>query len=317
MKIVVLDGYTLSPGDLRWDRLKALGECWIYDRSTRDEAIIRAQDAEVLLTNKACVDEEVLRAANALRYIGVLATGYNNVDVEAAAARGIPVSNVPSYGTASVAQLTFALLLELTQHVGHHAETVRRGKWSECPDFCYWDFPLVELEGLTLGIIGLGRIGRAVARLGDAFGMRLMAYTRHPPQSGWDFVSFVDFDTLLAESDVVSLHCPLTEATRGLIDRNRIGQMKSSAFLLNTSRGALVNEEALAEALDAGRLAGAGVDVLNEEPPRNGSPLFKAKNCYITPHLGWGTRAARERLMQAVIENIEAFLQGRPQNVVN
>jgi glycerate dehydrogenase len=317
MKIVVLDGYTLNPGDLSWEPLKALGECEIHDRSAPEEVVPRAREAEIVLTNKTVVNAESIPLLPRLRYIGVLATGYNVVDASAAQARGVPVTNVPTYGTRSVAQMTFALLLELTQRVGHHAQTTRSGRWNQCPDFCYWDFPLIELDGLTIGIIGFGRIGRAVSELAAAFGMRLLVHSRSQPEGLPACARCVGLDTLLRESDVVSLHCPLTEKTRNLMNRERLSLMKPTAFLLNTSRGPLVDEAALAHALNAGTLAGAGLDVLALEPPRDGSPLFQAPNCYVTPHVAWATRSARSRLLDIAVENVRAFLKGRPQNVVN
>ncbi len=315
--IVVLDGFTLNPGDLSWDDLRALGDCSIHDRTPVDQVVERARAAEVVLTNKTVVNREHITALPELRYIGVLATGYNNVDVLAARERGIPVSNVPSYGHHSVAQMTMALLLELTQHVGHHAATVREKRWSASPDFCYWDFPLIELCGLTMGVVGFGRIGRRVSELAAAFGMNVLVHTSHPPKVFPPGLTFVDFNRLLAESDVVSLHCPLTPSTKNLINRERLSQTKPTAFLLNTSRGALIDDAALAEALNAGKLAGAGLDVLSIEPPPRDNPLFSAKNCLITPHIAWATRSARSRLLKAAVENLAAFLKGAPQNVVN
>jgi glycerate dehydrogenase len=315
-KIVVLDGFTLNPGDLNWDELNSLGPCAIYDRTSPTEVLGRAKDAEIVLTNKTVLNREHIQHLLELKYIGVLATGTNIVDLAAARERGIPVTNVPAYGTRSVAQTTLALLLELTQQVGHHARTVREGRWTRSPDWCYWDYPLVELDGLTMGIVGLGRIGLAVAELAAAFGMKVLACTSHSKGEP-AFVRLVELQTIFRESDVVSLHCPLTEQTRNLVNAERLLWMKPSALLLNTSRGALVDEQALADALNAGRLAGAGVDVLSAEPPPAENPLLKAKNCLITPHLAWGTRAARARLLKIAVENVRAFLQGRPQNVVN
>ncbi len=317
MKIVVLDGHTLNPGDLSWDELESLGDCAIYDRTPPQEVVARAQEAQAVLTNKAVLDRDAIERLSDLEYIGVLATGYNVVDVAAASERKIVVTNVPTYGTHSVAQMVFALLLELTQRVGHHARTVREGRWTSSPDFCYWDYPLVELHGLTIGIVGFGRIGRAVSEIALGFGMKVLVYdvfVLHPPVPN---VEFVDLDTLFAQSDVVTLHCPLTPDTEGLIDAERLAQMKASAFLINTSRGAIVKERDVAEALEAGRIAGAGLDVLAVEPPRADSPLLTARNCLITPHIAWATRAARARLIKAAVDNLRAFLKGRPQNVVN
>jgi glycerate dehydrogenase len=316
MNTVVLDGFTLNPGDLDWADLQALGPCTVFDRTSADQVLLRAAEAEMVLTNKTVLSRDTIHRLPRLRYIGVLATGTNIVDLEAARARGIPVTNVPTYGTRSVAQFAFALLLELTQHVGHHAQTVREGRWTRSADWCYWDFPLVELDGLTLGIVGLGRIGRAVGQLGAAFGMKVLACdpsaTALPP-----FVQPVELDALFRASDVVSLHCPLTPQTARLVNARRLALMKPTAFLLNTSRGPLVDEPALAEALNAGRLAGAAVDVLSVEPPPADNPLLSARNCLITPHMAWGTRAARSRLMHIAVENVHAFLAGKPQNVVN
>ncbi len=317
MQLVVLDGYTLNPGDLDWSPLAGLGDLQVFDRTRREEIIPRAADAEIVLTNKTVLDAPIIAALPRLRYLGVLATGYNVVDLEAARARGVPVTNVPGYSTPSVAQLTFALLLELTHHVGRHSAGVRAGRWSRNPDFCYWETPLVDLAGLTFGVIGFGQVGRAVARLARAFEMTVLVHTRTPPATLPSEGRLADLDTLLRESDVVSLHCPLTEATRHLINRERLTLMKPGAFLLNTGRGPLVDETALAEALSSGRLAGAGLDVLSTEPPPPNHPLFTAPNCVITPHLGWATRAARERLLRQAAENILAFLAGQPVHVVN
>jgi glycerate dehydrogenase len=314
-RIVVLDGYTLNPGDLSWQGLFALGDCRIYDRTPADCLVERARDAEILLTNKTVLGQEVLERLPLLRYIGVLATGYNVVDVSAARQRGIPVTNVPTYGTRSVAQMTFALLLELTQHVGHHAGSVREGRWSASEDFCYWDYPLIELDGLIMGLIGLGRIGRATADLAKAFGMRVLGYD--PLVSPVEDIESTDLENLLRTSDVVSLHCPLTEDNQRLIDARRLAMMKPTALLLNTSRGPLIDETALADALNAGRLAGAGLDVLAVEPPTVDNPLLRANHCLITPHIAWATRAARSRMMETVLANIRAFLAGRAENVVN
>ncbi|HOX55872.1 MAG TPA: D-2-hydroxyacid dehydrogenase [Candidatus Paceibacterota bacterium] len=315
-QIVVLDGFTLNPGDLDWTELASLGPCDIHDRTSPAELLRRAAGAEILLTNKTVLTGEDIRRLPRLKYIGVLATGTNVVDLVAARARGIPVTNVPTYGTRSVAQMTFALLLELAHHAGHHAQTVREGRWTRSADFCYWDFPLVELEGLTLGIVGFGRIGRAVADLASAFGLKVLAAdpaaVSTPP-----FVRLVHLDALFRESDIVSLHCPLTPETARIVNAHSLALLKPGAFLINTSRGPLVDELALADALNSGRLAGAALDVLSTEPPAADNPLLTARNCLITPHLAWATRAARSRLMQIAVENVRAFLQGKPQNLVN
>jgi glycerate dehydrogenase len=316
-KIVVLDSYTLNPGDLSWETLYALGDCTLFDRTPADQVVARSSNAEIVLTNKTPLTREQIRSLPKLRYIGVLATGFNIVDITAARERNIPVTNVPTYGTRSVAQMTFALLLELTQHVGHHARTVREGRWRRSPDFCYWDYPLIELDGLTLGIIGYGRIGRAVGELGTAFGMKVIAAVSDRAKGSNLDVTMVELDELFAQSDVISLHCPLTPQTKNLINAARLQRMKPSAFLLNTSRGPLVDEPALAAALNTDRIAGAGLDVLSLEPPVDENPLLQAKNCIITPHIAWATRSARARLLQTAVDNVKAFLEGRTQNVVN
>lgn len=313
MKIVILDGLTTNPGDTSWAPLEALGALAVHARTPAADVVTRAADADAIFTNKQPITRADIEALPNLRFIGVLATGYNIVDVAAARDRGIPVCNVPEYSTPNVVQATFALLLELTNRVGHHAETVRAGRWAACPDFCYWDGDLVELAGRTLGIVGYGRIGRGVAAVGRAFGMRVLAHRRTPG----DEPECVGLERLLRESDVVSLHCPLTPDTQGLIDASRIALMKPTAFLLNTARGALVNEADLAAALDAGRLAGAGLDVLSVEPPPGTNPLLTARNCIITPHVAWATRDARERLIAAAADNLRAFVAGAPRNVVN
>jgi glycerate dehydrogenase len=317
MSIVVLDGFTLNPGDLSWDQLKSLGACEIYDRSAPSEVVQRAAHAEVVLTNKTVLSRDQINSLPLLKYIGVLATGYNIVDAAAARERNIPVTNIPTYGTRSVAQMTFALLLELTQHAGHHAQTVREGRWTSNPDFCYWDFPLVELDGLTLGLVGYGRIGRAVGELARAFGMEVLSYSRSQPKETAPGVRWAGLDELFSTSDVVSLHCPLTPETKHLVNAGRLARMKPTAFLINTSRGPLVDETALAEALNSGRLAGAGLDVLAVEPPKAENPLLQARNCLVTPHISWATRAARARLMNTAVENVKAFQNGKAQNVVN
>jgi len=317
MRIVVLDAYALNPGDLSWGRLQKLGRCRIYDRTPAESTLQRARGAPLVLTNKTALPRPVIEALPELRYIGVLATGYNIVDLEAARAGGIVVTNVPTYGTQSVAQFVFAHLLELAHHVGAHSRTVHEGKWTRSADFCYWDYPLIELDGLTMGIVGLGRIGRAVAGLARAFGMRVLGCDVAPPGEMPEGVEPADLEALLSQSDVVTLHVPLTPETEGLMNEARLSQMKPTAFLINTSRGPVVDEAALAAALKQGRIAGAGLDVLSEEPPPAGHPLLGVKNCLITPHVAWATRAARERLLGTAIDNVEAFLRGEPQNVVS
>jgi len=317
MKIVVLDGYTLNPGDLTWKELEALGECTVYDRSEPEDTIKRADGAAIVLTNKTMLSADIIKRLDDLRYIGVFATGYNVVDVEAAGERGIPVTNVPTYGTDSVAQMVFAHLLNLTQHVAHHGQTVKDGRWSSCPDFCYWDTPLIELAGLTMGIIGFGRIGRATARLATAFGMKVIAHDPVAPPQVPQGCEMVPLDGVLQKADVISLHCPLTPETERLINGERLAMMKKTALLINTSRGLLIDEQALAEALNSEKIAGAGLDVLSTEPPEKDNPLLAARNCHITPHIAWATLAARGRLLNVAVDNVRVFLAGKPQNVVN
>jgi glycerate dehydrogenase len=309
LRIVVLDGHTLNPGDLSWSPLEELGDCTVYARTALDQIVQRSREADILLTNKTQLTAEVIAVCPRLRYIGVLATGYNVVNVVAARTHGIPVANVPAYGTVSVAQHAIALLLELARGSGYHAGSVRSGRWATNADWCYWETPQIELDGLALGIVGSGRIGQAVAKLGSAFGMKLHFATRTGGRA--------ELETVFRVADVISLHCPLTPETKHLINRETLEWMKPTAFLINTSRGPLIDEPALADALNSGRLAGAGLDVLSAEPPPAEHPLFTAKNCLITPHLAWATRAARSRLMRAAVENVHAFLAGRPQNVVN
>jgi glycerate dehydrogenase len=313
MRIVILDGLTTNPGDLSWEPLERLGSLTVFDRTPPGAVAARAAGADVVLTNKAILGREQIAALPGLKYVGVLATGHNIVDGAAARERGIPVTNVPDYSTPNVIQATWALILELTNRVGHHDRTVHEGRWAACPDFCYWDGDLVELAGRTLGIVGYGRIGRGVADVGRAMGMRVM---HHRQRSAGDPGS-VDLDTLFRESDVVSLHCPLSPETRHLVDARRLALMKPAAFLVNTARGPLVDEAALADALNAGRIAGAAVDVLSVEPPPPTNPLLTARNCVITPHVAWATRDARRRLIDVAAANIAAFAAGSPRNVVN
>lgn len=294
-----------------------LGQCTVYDRTEPEEVLRRAEGAEIVLTNKTVLSSDVIEKLPALKYIGVLATGYNVVDVEAASERGIVITNVPAYGTQSVAQLVFAHLLNLTHQVGHHAETVRNGRWVSSVDFCYWDTPLIELAGLTMGILGFGRIGQTTTKLALAFGMKVVAYDIARPASMPEGCEFVGLEDVFRRSDVISLHCPLTAQTEKIVNKERLSLMKKTVFLINTSRGPLVDEQALAEALNNGRIAGAGLDVLSSEPPEKDNPLLSAKNCFITPHIAWATRSARERLLKVVVDNVAAFLAGKPQNVVN
>jgi glycerate dehydrogenase len=316
MKIVVLDGYTSNPGDLSWDPLAARGPCTIYDRTAPALVADCAHHAEIVLVNKVVLDAATIAALPKLRYIGVLATGFNMVDAEAARARGIPVCNVPEYGTPNVAQAVFALLLELTNRTGYHVDTVRAGRWCKAVDFCYWDYPLIELHGRTLGIVGYGRIGSAVARIALAFGLKVLAHRSSSPVSDQG-VTNADLDRIFRESDIVSLHCPFTEETNGLVNVDRLAQMKAGSFLINTARGGLIVEQDLADALNVDHLAGAGLDVLSVEPPTANNPLLTAKNCLITPHIAWATREARSRLLKIAADNIRAWQDGTPQNVVN
>lgn len=314
-KIVILDGHTLNPGDLSWADIQSQGDCDIYPRSAPAEVAPRLANATAALTNKVPLGRDLLVTLPKLKYIGVTATGYNIVDVAAARELGITVSNVPAYGTDSVAQTVFALLLELTHRVGLHSATVRDGKWARCADFTYQESPLVELAGLTLGIIGYGRIGLRVAKIGEAFGMKILV-GRHRPDLKTEFDS-AEINEVFRRSDVLSLHCPLTPATKGIVNAERLGLMKPSAFLINTSRGPLIDEAALADALNSGKIAGAGLDVLSVEPPPAAHPLYAAKNCFITPHYAWATKAARQRLMDVTVRNLRAFYAGKPQNVVS
>lgn len=317
MKITILDGYCLNPGDLSWDALRRIGEVEVFDRTMVDEVAQRARGAAAVFTNKTPLPDYVVRQLPDLRYIGVLATGYNVVDVAAAAQQGIVVSNIPTYGTASVAQFVFALVLELCHHVRLHADAVRAGEWSRSPDWSFWKTPLTELAGKRMGIVGFGRIGRAVGRIADAMGMSVAAHdTVRQNEPGWPGFRWLEMEDLLRESDVVSLHSPLFPETRGMINRRTLALMKPSAMLINTSRGPLVVDRDLAEALNSGRLAGAGLDVLSIEPPDSANPLLAARNCLVTPHMAWATREARTRLMDAAVENLAAFLAGKPQNVV-
>lgn len=316
MKIVVLDGYTLNPGDLSWARFEALGDLTVYDRTPREEIIARIGDAPVVIVNKTHIRRETLEACPAIRYVGVLATGYNTIDMEAAGEKGVVVTNVPAYSTMSVAQLTFALLLEACHHVGEISESVRAGAWAASRDFCFWEHPMVELDGKTMGIIGYGNIGRAVARIAAAFGLRVLTPDRGRGETD-PFAEFVPLDRLYAESDIVSLHCPLNESTRGMINSTVLENMKDGAILLNTARGPLLNEQDVAAALARGKLTYAAVDVLSSEPPKADNPLLSAKNCFITPHIAWAPVECRERLMRAAAGNLAAFLSGKPVNVVS
>jgi glycerate dehydrogenase len=319
MKIVILDGYTENPGDLSWDALAAFGELTVYDRTPDDDAEIakRIGDAEVVFTNKCPIRRAVMEACPQLRYISVLATGYNIVDVACAAERGIPVSNVPTYGTAAVGQFAIALLLELCHHVAHHSEAVHQGRWEHNADWCFWDYPLIELDGKTMGIIGFGRIGQTTGRIAKALGMRVLATGSRESEAGRAIADYVDLDTLLRESDVIALHCPLFPNTRGIINKETIGRMKDGVLLINNSRGPLIVEQDLADALNSGKIAGAGLDVVSTEPIRGDNPLLTAKNCLITPHISWAPKEARQRILDISAGNLEAYRAGAPVNVVN
>ena len=320
MKIVVLDGYTENPGDLSWEELGKLGELTVYDRTSltdEAEAIARIGDAEIVFTNKTPITRKVLDACPGIRFISLLATGYNCVDYAYAREKGIPVANVPTYGTASVGQFAIALLLEICHHIGHHDASVHAGNWERCADWCYWDYPLIELDGKTMGIIGFGRIGQTTGRIARAMGMEVLAYDSHPSDAGRAIAEYVDLDALLSRSDVVALHCPLFPETEGIINRETIAKMKDGAILLNNSRGPLVVEQDLADALNAGKLAAAGLDVVSTEPIRGDNPLLNAKNCIITPHISWAPKESRQRIMDCAVSNVKAFLAGSPVNVVN
>jgi len=314
MQIVVLDSYTLNPGDLSWDALKVLGDCRIYDRTPADKILERSKDAEIILTNKTPLIAETISQLTELKYIGLLSTGYDVVNVAEAKKHQIIVTNIPAYGTQSVAQMVFAHILNLTHAVGAHAQSVKEGAWSGSIDFCYWLTPLIELKDKTLGIVGYGKIGREVAKIALAFGMKILAYD--PVSREDENVVFTDIQTVFQKSDFISLHCLLTQETNKFINKEKINMMKKTAFLINTGRGALIDEFDLADALNQGRIAGAGLDVLSKEPPLIDHPLLRAKNCFVTPHIAWATFAARERLLKQVVENIKAFLDGNPVNVI-
>lgn len=317
MKIVVLDGYTLNPGDLSWDALAALGETAVYDRTPADEILARIGDAEAVYTNKTPLTRETIQACPNLKFIGVLATGYNVVDVAAAKECGIPVCNVPTYGTAAVGQFAIAMLLEICHHVAHHSEAVHEGRWSGNIDWCFWDYPLIELEGKTMGVIGFGRIGQRTGEIAKALGMRVLAYDAYQNDAGKAIGAYVDLDTLLKESDVISLHCPLFPETKGIVNAASIAKMKNGVILLNNSRGPLIVEQDLADALNSGKVYAAGLDVVSEEPISPNNPLLSAKNCFITPHISWAPKESRARLMNIAVDNLANWMGGKPTNVVN
>ena len=316
MNIVILDGYTANPGDLSWQGLEEIGEVTVYDRTKADETVARAADADIVLTNKVIISREIIAQLPRLKYIGVLATGYNVVDIEAAHERGITVTNVPAYSTESVAQMVFAHLLTVTNRTEHYAIENRNGRWTKNPDFCYWDFPHMELAGKTFGIVGLGNIGRRVAEIATAFGMHVKALTSKSADALPANIEKTTLESILSTSDVLSLHCPLTDKTRHLINRETLRQMKPTAILINTGRGPLVDDQAVADALSGGRLAAFCADVLTEEPPKADNPLLKQPNAYMTPHIAWASKEARVRLVQVATDNVRAFINGRPQNMV-
>ena len=320
MKIVVLDGYTENPGDLSWSGLEALGEVTVYDRTSYVDAPIIAErigDAEVVIVNKTPISKETLDKCPNIKVIGVLATGYNVVDYVYAKEKGIPVCNVPTYGTASVGQFAIALLLEVCHHIGYHSQTVYDGKWQNHVDWCYWDYPLIELDGKTAGIIGFGRIGQTTGRIAKALGMNVIAYDLYPNESGKAIAEYKDLDAVLAESDVLFLHCNLTPENTGLINKENIAKMKDGAILINNSRGQLIDEQDVTDALNSGKLGAAGLDVVYSEPIKADNPLLGAKNCIITPHMSWGAKEARQRIMNITVDNVKAYLDGAPVNVVN
>ena len=318
MKIVILDGYTENPGDLSWDGIAAFGELTVYERTKASEVAVRISDAELVFTNKTPVSRETIALCENIRFIGVLATGYNIVDVVAAKERGIPVCNIPTYGTNAVGQFAIALLLEICHHIGHHSGAVANGRWASNPDWCFWDYPLIELADKTMGIIGFGRIGQTTGRIAQAMGMRVLAYDAYQnPALVSDTCQYTDLDTLLASADVISLHCPLFPETEGIINKESIARMKDGVIILNNSRGPLIVEQDLADALNRGKVYAAGLDVASAEPIQADNPLLSAKNCIITPHISWAPKESRLRLMEVAVANLRAFVAGTPQNVVN
>ena len=320
MKIVVLDGYTENPGDLSWAALEALGELTVYDRTSltdENEIISRIGDSEMVYTNKTPISRRVMDACPNIKFISVLATGYNIVDYVCAREKGIPVTNVPTYGTAAVGQFAIALLLEICHHVAHHSDAVHQGRWETSADWCFWDYPLIELAGKTMGIIGFGRIGQQTGRIAKAMGMNIIAYDNIQSDSGRSLGEYVDLDTLLAVSDVIALHCPLFPETQGIINKDTIAKMKDGVIILNNSRGPLVVEQDLADALNTGKVYAAGLDVVSTEPIKGDNPLLKAKNCIITPHISWAPKESRQRIMDCAEANLKAYLAGTPVNVVN
>lgn len=320
MKIVVLDGYTENPGDLSWSGMEKLGEVTVYDRTPlndENEIVRRIGDADIVVTNKTPVSRSTLEKCPGIKFISVLATGFNVIDIAAAKERGIPVSNVPTYGTASVGQFAIGLLLEICHHIGHHNDAVHQGRWENCQDWCFWDYPLIELSGKTMGIIGFGRIGQQTGKIAKALEMNVIAYDNYPNDAGKAIAEYVTLDELLAKSDVIAVHCPLFPETQGIINKTNIAKMKDGVILLNNSRGPLVVEQDLADALNSGKVAAAGLDVVSTEPIKGDNPLLKAKNCIITPHISWAAKEPRSRIMDMSVDNIKAFIDGSPVNVVN
>lgn len=316
--IVVLDGYTENPGDLSWEPLKQLGDLTVYDRTSSSDILSRIGDADTVFTNKTPLDRAILTSAPSLQYIGVLATGYNVVDIVAARELGITVTNVPTYGTDAVAQFAIAMLLEICHHFAHHNDAVHAGRWATCPDFCFWDYPLIELAGKTMGIIGYGRIGQATGRIAQALGMNVLAFDSYKDFSlENEHCRYAELDELFAASDVISLHCPLFPETQGIINKGNIAKMKDGVIILNNSRGPLIVEQDLADALNNGKVYAAAVDVVSSEPIRQDNPLLTAKNCFISPHISWASRESRQRLMDIAVDNLRKFYQGHPVNVVN
>lgn len=318
MKIVVLDGYTLNPGDISWEGMEAFGDLTVYDRTKAEDVAERIGDAEVVYTNKTPITKETLDACPNVKFIGVLATGYNIVDTAAAKEKGIPVSNIPTYGTAAVSQFAIGLLLELCHHIGEHSDAVKAGEWTSNPDWCFWKYPLVELDGKTMGIIGFGRIGQDTGKIAQALGMKVLAYDSFPKKElESETCHYADLDTVLAESDVIALHCPLFPDTEGIINKDTIAKMKDGVMIINNSRGPLIVEQDLRDALDSGKVAGAAVDVVSTEPIQMDNPLIGAKNVIITPHISWAPKESRQRLMDIAVDNLKCYVDGKPQNVVN
>lgn len=315
MKIVILDGYTENPGDLDWQGFEQFGETIVYDRTAPEETISRIGNADIVITNKTVIDKQVLKACPCIRYIGVLATGYNVVDVETALEKRIIVTNIPTYGSDAVGQFAIALLLEICHHIGHHNEAVHKGKWSNNPDWCFWDYPLIELAGKTMGIIGFGRIGQVTGKIAHALGMNILAYDSHTREH--EYAKYVSLDKLLSEADVIVLHCPLFPETKEIINKNNIAKMKKGVIIINNSRGPLINEKDLTEALQSGHVYAAGLDVVSSEPIKHDNPLLNAPNCIITPHISWAPKESRKRLMDIAVNNLKSYLDGDPINVVN